>query len=373
MRSKIPFVPRKIFPDYNISLSNFKGHHKKAITKLSHLSPQLDLILEVRDSRAPISTTNVLFDKILGRKKKLILYSKKDLSVLKPAVLDKWHESKLEDYMFIDCRSEQDSKKIIKRLKQMYDEMIPPPPLGMRLMIIGMPNVGKSTLVNTLREVGLAKEFAGALSTKKRKVARTGGQPGVTRATSEMIRLSRDPDVIVNDTPGVFLPTVKDPQTMLSLALVGCINDSFLDPVIVADYLLFVLNLQDPTGSKYSEYTNHPTNDIYELLHNIAKQRGTLKPDGLYDELGTANHFVNTWRQGKRRFNSKVLFDVEAIEEISAKEYKDLHKEERLRVAESNVHKVITDRFGDENSDSKHRKRNAKDRESDLKNRLFKL
>ena len=78
-----------------------------------------------------------------------------------------------------------------------------PPPLGLRTMIIGMPNVGKSSLVNTLRYVGLS-DGENAVSTKIRKVARTGGQPGVTRSTSEIIRLSRDPEIMVYDTPGVF-------------------------------------------------------------------------------------------------------------------------------------------------------------------------
>ena len=73
-------------------------------------------------------------------------------------------------------------------------------------MIIGMPNVGKSTLVNTLRSVGYIALPGDRVSTKKSKVAKTGGQPGVTRNTSEIIRLSKDPDILVYDTPGVFSP-----------------------------------------------------------------------------------------------------------------------------------------------------------------------
>ncbi|ODV77901.1 P-loop containing nucleoside triphosphate hydrolase protein [Suhomyces tanzawaensis NRRL Y-17324] len=367
------FIPRRIFPNYNIPLSNFKGHHQKALTKFGHLAPQIDLVLEVRDSRAPISTTNVLFDRVLAQKQKIVLYSKKDLSVIKKDLLEKWHLSTLEDYMFIDSRNRKDARLIIELVSKKYYEMSPPPPLGLRLMIIGMPNVGKSTLVNTLREVGYASELRGSVSTKRRKVARTGGQPGVTKNTSEIIRLSKDPDILVHDTPGVFLPTVKDSETMLALSLVGCVHTSFIDPVIQADYLLYLLNLHDATGSKYSEYMDHPTNLIDELLYNIASKRGQLGPDGSYDELGTASHWVSLWKQGKLA-KYRGLFDLGTILELNGSELKKLFAEERERVKSMDVSTKITDSLGEDGTArSKKRKRTAKDREYDLKNQLFKI
>ena len=325
------FIPRRIFPNYNIPLSNFKGHHQKALTKFGHLAPQIDLVLEVRDSRAPLSTTNVLFDRVLAQKEKIVLYSKKDLSALKSSVLRKWHESVNEKHLTIDCRSRKDAQKVIDLIKQRYFEMTPPPPLGLRLMIIGMPNVGKSTLVNTLREVGLSNDSVGAISTKRRKVARTGGQPGVTKNTSEIIRLCREPDILVHDTPGVFLPTVKDIETMLALGMVGCVHTSFIDPVIQADYLLYLLNLQDPTGSKYAEYINRPTNSIDELLYHIAKYRDQVNGDGSYDELGIASHWISLWKQGNSQ-KYKAVFDLQAILDINGNDLKQIFKNERERV-----------------------------------------
>ncbi|KAK6456587.1 P-loop containing nucleoside triphosphate hydrolase protein [Scheffersomyces xylosifermentans] len=366
------FIPRRIFPNYNIPLSNFKGHHQKALTKFGHLAPQIDLVLEVRDSRAPLSTTNVLFDRVLAQKEKIVLYSKKDLSALKPELLKKWHDSINEKHLTIDCRNRNDARTIIDLIKKKYYEMSPPPPLGLRLMIIGMPNVGKSTLVNTLREVGYAPELAGAISTKRRKVARTGGQPGVTKNTSEIIRLSSEPDILVHDTPGVFLPTVKDIETMLSLGMVGCVHSSFIDPVIQADYLLYLLNLQDPSGSKYSDYMNKPTNSIDELLYNIAKSRDQVKSDGSYDELGIASHWISVWKQGNSQ-KYKALFDLQAILEINGKDLRKMFKEERDRTLGMKVSEKIVNSLGaDGTAKSKHRKRTAKDREFDLKNRLFK-
>lgn len=365
------FVPRTIFPEYKLTLSNFKGHHQKALTKFGHLAPQIDLILEVRDSRAPISTTNVLFDKVLARKQKIVLYSKKDLSIVKPHLLRKWHGD--EKFLFVDTRSRKDAKRILDALQEHYQLLLPPPPLGLRTMIIGMPNVGKSTLVNTLREEGYSSKNPGTISTKLRKVARTGGQPGVTRNTSEIIRLSRDPDVLVYDTPGVFLPTVKDSKTMLALGLVGCLHTSFIDPVIQADYLLYVLNLQDPTGELYSNYMKHPTNNIHELLYNIARRRKKLRPDDSYDEQGMAIHFVNLWRQGRDPCY-RGLFDEPAILESNAEEIGKIKSEELLRLEATSVHQRISGSLGEDGTgSSKDRKRTAKDREADLKNQLFKL
>lgn len=368
------FIPRRIFPDFNIPLSNFKGHHQKALTKFGHLAPQIDMVLEVRDSRAPVATTNVLFDRVLANKPKLILYSKKDLSVLKTEMLDRWHKATNEQYMFIDCRNKRDASLIIDVLRNKYDAMHPRPPLGLRLMIIGMPNVGKSSLVNTLRAVGYTSKLPDMVSSKKtRKVARTGGQPGVTRATSEIIRLSEDPDILVYDTPGVFLPTVKDTQTMLALGLVGCVHTSFIDPVIQADYLLFLLNLQDPSGGKYKEYIDHPTNNINELLYHIAKTRGTLKPNGWYDEIGLANHWILLWKQGKGS-QYKGLFEIETIVETNGKELQQLFLAERERLRATSLGEKITDKLGEDGTGrSKQRKRTAKDREMDSKNLLFKL
>lgn len=93
MKVKVPaaelianFKPRLEFPKYNVTLANFHGHHRVALQKMRSLAPQVDLVVEIRDARAPISTRNGLFARVMGNIPRLVLYSKRDLSPLKTEV-----------------------------------------------------------------------------------------------------------------------------------------------------------------------------------------------------------------------------------------------------------------------------------------------
>ncbi|KAA8916648.1 hypothetical protein TRICI_001274 [Trichomonascus ciferrii] len=307
------FVPRTVFPKYNIPLANFQGHHKVGLQRMYALAPQVDLVLELRDARAPLSTRNGLFDRVLGNKQKVILYTKNDLSAINSKIFDTWHPQ--IPYRQIDCRSAKDAKSVLSMAKEIHDSMFPPPPLGIRLLITGMPNVGKSTFLNTLRKVGLKES---------NKVAATGGMPGVTRSISNVIRISREPDIFVYDSPGVFVPRTKDIETMLSLCIIGAVNPTLVDPVIQADYLLYHLNLVYPDGKPYLKYTKEPTNDIGQLLHAIARKIKRVKKGGEIDDIGTAIHWVDRWRQGKEH---KLLLDdtdPEAYDRTTEQEYQNL-------------------------------------------------
>jgi len=160
---------------------------------------------------------------------------------------------------------------------------------GSRMMIVGMPNVGKSSMLNALRSIGVGKG----------KVAQTGAQPGVTRKIATGVKIiDADEDgegVYLVDTPGVFVPYVPDSETMLKLALCGSVKDSVVSPVTLADYLLYHINLISP--ELYADY-HEPVNDIMPLLEAMAKKTGRLQRGATPDTEGTALWMVQRWRNG---------------------------------------------------------------------------
>lgn len=160
---------------------------------------------------------------------------------------------------------------------------------GSRMMIVGMPNVGKSSLLNALRKLGVHKG----------KAASTGAQPGVTRKIATTVKIIEGADggegVYLVDTPGVFVPYVPNPESMLKLALCGSVKDTIIAPTTLADYLLYHLNLYKP--HVYAAYTQ-PTNDVMQFLDAIARKTGRLQKGGHPDFEAAALWIIQRWRGG---------------------------------------------------------------------------
>jgi len=159
------------------------------------------------------------------------------------------------------------------------------------MMVVGMPNVGKSSLINALRKSGVGKG----------KALKTGDQPGVTRKVATSVKILEGEGMFgglyLVDTPGVFIPYVPDSSAMLKLALCGSVKDTILDPVIIADYLLYHMNLVDP--GLYAQYRATPTNDILPLLASIASKTGRLQKGGVPDYEASALWLMQRWRNGQ--------------------------------------------------------------------------
>lgn len=147
------FKPRLEFPKYNVTKSNFLGHHRVALQRMRALSQDVDLLVEVRDARAPLSTRNGLFSRVFSQNTpRVVLYSKRDLSPLTQAQVDAWHPER--NGVLVDCNSMGDVRKVLRVAKALANRMDPPPPLGAKILVAGMPNVGKSTFLNNLRTAG---------------------------------------------------------------------------------------------------------------------------------------------------------------------------------------------------------------------------
>lgn len=165
--------------------------------------------------------------------------------------------------------------------------------LGCRILVVGMPNVGKSSLLNALRMAGVHKA----------KAAFTGAQPGVTRKIASGVNIVEKDEakglegVYLVDTPGVFVPFVPDAEAMMKLALVGSVKDTIIAPVTLCDYLLYHINKQHMGETWYKDYCE-PTNDVIALLEGVCRKTGRLGKGGVPDTDAAALWMIQRWRQG---------------------------------------------------------------------------
>lgn len=277
------FTPRATF-DAVIKTTWFPGHMNVALRQIRELLSTTDVLIEVRDSRIPLSSRNPQFTSLLAQKPRIVVYNKIDLSSLDTNVVRQWdHPSPV---LFQDSKRPASVGNLLRTLKNMTKAQAISVQ-GARIMVIGMPNVGKSTILNALRTRSLGKG----------KAAKTGAQPGITRSTNSIFKLFDDPVSYLVDSPGIMVPFIPNSETMLKLALVHSIKDSIIDPVTLADYLLFVLNLRDVKA--YTGLTNiEATNDISTVLYAIGKKRGKLAKGGEVDMDSAARAFIQDYRDG---------------------------------------------------------------------------
>lgn len=304
------FVPRLEFPKHEVPIASFAAHHRRALADLRFLSGQVDLVLELRDSRAPLSSVNPLINKALPGIPKLTIYTKRDESPLKASHVEPLHSD--QNFRLISMEKKKYASRLLKDFRTMAEAQSPKPPLGFKVLVAGMPNAGKSTLINKFRVI-----FAGKYAPK---VARTGSTPGITRAVSEQILVSETPRVYVLDTPGVLMPQIHNWEQMLKLCLIGAVPRGLVDPMVLADYLLYHINRWYPNGGRYP---GELSNDIETVLWNLAHTKRRLPSRDTWDPNHTADEWVDRFIRGGI---GKVNLDDLSIDVVE----KELEKQQSL-------------------------------------------
>ena len=200
-------------------------------------------------------------------------------------------ENSKVEFMLIDTDRRRDMTKLLEKIKRKFiDEAREDPETKFKMMVAGMPNVGKSTVINRLRAIGTS--IGG-------KAAKTGGLPGITRSVSEMIRISQMPKIYLHDTPGVMMPKIFDPEVGLKVALTGGMLDRVVGDYLLAEYLLHIL--VTTKNKKYLRKYNIPGNitDISVFLPILAQKIHQILPSGAPNVHNAIAIFLKHFRQGE--------------------------------------------------------------------------
>ncbi|XP_041722576.2 mitochondrial ribosome-associated GTPase 1 [Coregonus clupeaformis] len=249
----------------------FPGHMAKGLKQMKASVKNVDCILEIHDARIPFSGRNPLFKDSLDVRPHLLVLNKMDLADLsaKHMILKQLERHGVKNILFTDCLRQRDDN--VKKLVPMVTELIESQPRFHReentnfcLMVIGVPNVGKSSLINALRRTNL----------KKGRGSKVGGEPGITKAVLTRIQVCERPIIHLLDTPGVLPPKIQSLETGMKLALCGTILDHLVGEDIMADYLLFSLNRLEKYSYVERYDLGEPSDDIQQVLKRIAVKLG---------------------------------------------------------------------------------------------------
>ena len=251
----------------------FPGHMQKARRQIEAHLKLVDVVFELVDARIPYSSRNPLIDKILHNKLRIVILNKSDLA--DPLVTTRWEQAIVAtgaEVLTLDALASDAKDKLVAKAKQLLAVKMAKEaakglrPRPVRAMIIGIPNVGKSTLINTLA---------------KRKAAMAANKPGVTRA-QQWVKVGSSLELL--DTPGLLWPKFESRWVGLNLALTGAIKDTILPMDDVAIHALSRLcaNYPQALATRYGVETEGLA--PLDLLTSIGRARNLLISGGAIDE-----------------------------------------------------------------------------------------
>ena len=268
----------------------FPGHMAKTRRLITANLKLVDAVAEIVDARAPLSSRNPEMDRLTSGKPRIVLLNKSDLADEKAT--QKWinyFRSNGAEAVAVDCKSGKGIKNILPSvrgnvLRELMEKRERSGMTGaaVRLMIVGIPNVGKSTIINRL---------AGS------KRAKAEDRPGVTR-TKQWVKLDDRTELL--DMPGVLWPKFEDQQAAIRLAFTGAISDDILDTETLAMKLLSFLAEEYPQSLKDRYKIEPAAGDTgLELLEKVGRKRGMMISGGEINTERAAITVIDEFRSGK--------------------------------------------------------------------------
>ncbi|XP_033762208.1 LOW QUALITY PROTEIN: mitochondrial ribosome-associated GTPase 1-like [Pecten maximus] len=285
----------------------FPGHMQKGVLQVQHMLKNIDCVVELHDARIPFSGRNPRFNDIISLRPHVLVYNKKDLCDLreKHLILSKLKSEGVDQVMFTQSTVSTKNSFMSKELFSMVTNAIEARPRYHRaelnefnLLVLGVPNIGKSTFLNYLRRLN---------TTHHKKAALVGAKAGVTKSVGHRVRVNFDPPIFLIDTPGILTPTVPNIHVGMKLALCGCMPDHYVGEEYIVDYMLYWMNKQQKFGYvKYFELDG-PIDDVLPFLKHVALKNKLIKKIKsaetrqfvhIPDFSGAANIVLKSFRKG---------------------------------------------------------------------------
>lgn len=265
----------------------YPGHMTKAKRMMLEDIKLIDLVIELIDARVPTSSRNPDIDEIAKGKSRLAVLNKSDLA--DPRKNDEWlkyYQNKGTPALLVDSRNRTGFAPIGKAIEEACKVKIERDRKRgiinrpVRAMVVGIPNVGKSTFINSMC---------------KKASAKTGNKPGVTKG-KQWINLNKNVELL--DTPGILWPRFDNELTGMHLAFIGSINDEIVDEVELAMELMNYLK-KSYAGVLFNRYDVDESKETPVILNDIAIKRGCLKKGNETDYSKAANILLDDFRSGK--------------------------------------------------------------------------
>lgn len=274
----------------------FPGHMAKARREVQEKLKLVDIIFELIDARLPLSSRNPMIDQVINQKPRLLILNKADMA--DEAETKKWVQYFAErghTAVAINSLEGKGLQKVTKAAQEILAEKWARmkakgmKPRAIRAMIVGIPNVGKSTLINRLA---------------KKNIAKTGNMPGVTKA-QQWIKVGKDIELL--DTPGILWPKFEDQEVGLKLALTGAIKDTIINMEDLAVYGLQFLSIHYPKRMEERYGLTAIHEQLVDTFDHIGKQRKVFGQGGEIDYDQVAEIIV---RDIRNQHFGKITFDI---------------------------------------------------------------